>query len=243
LTGRGETRRRLYRAAAELIAEQGFAATTVDAIAERAGVAKGTVFYNFGSKDGLFASLLEHGIDRLTETMTAAAGHAGVFPPGAGPGAGDDAARANGPVQGDGPAQGGASATPSPFAALDAVVLAQLRFFDEYGPFARVLVTELWRTAWQDAVRRLREGALGVYRDLLDEAVARGELRPGFDTGTAATALFGMVLTVSVEGKALHPDRPLERLHGTLKDLIRGRIAAGPRDDEGTRGAGGSSKP
>jgi len=42
---RTETRQRLYEAAVELIAEQGFSATTVDDIALRAKVAKGTVYY------------------------------------------------------------------------------------------------------------------------------------------------------------------------------------------------------
>jgi TetR/AcrR family transcriptional regulator, cholesterol catabolism regulator len=65
--GRREaTRQKLYEAAVELIAEQGFSATTVDDIALRAGVAKGTVYYNFASKTALFEELLHHGIGLLT---------------------------------------------------------------------------------------------------------------------------------------------------------------------------------
>jgi AcrR family transcriptional regulator len=45
-----ETRRRIYRAAMALFAEKGFDATTVDEIAERADVAKGTVFNYFPHK-------------------------------------------------------------------------------------------------------------------------------------------------------------------------------------------------
>ncbi|MFF3664463.1 TetR/AcrR family transcriptional regulator [Microtetraspora malaysiensis] len=192
---REDTRNRLFRSAVELIAEQGFSGTTVDAIAERAGVAKGTVFYNFGSKDALFAALLDHGIGRLSTSLAEAAEAAG------------------------GPA--------APLARLDAVVLAQLRFLDEYGPFARVLFGEMWRTAWQDAVVRLREDALGVYERILADAVAAGELRADFDTGTAATALFGMVLTVSIERRVLRPERPLEEVHATLVELIHGRVTRG----------------
>ncbi|RAK33021.1 TetR family transcriptional regulator [Actinoplanes lutulentus] len=59
----------------ELIAEQGFSATTVDDIALRAGVAKGTVYYNFKSKNELFEELLRHGVGLLTEEFrTAVAG-------------------------------------------------------------------------------------------------------------------------------------------------------------------------
>ncbi|MFV2120617.1 TetR/AcrR family transcriptional regulator, partial [Streptomyces sp. Act-28] len=72
-TRRQATRTRLYEAAVTLIAEQGFSATTVDEIAERAGVAKGTVYYNFKSKTELFEELLRHGVGLLTASLRAAA--------------------------------------------------------------------------------------------------------------------------------------------------------------------------
>ncbi|MGV9775434.1 TetR/AcrR family transcriptional regulator [Streptosporangium sp. NPDC003464] len=186
---RAETRLRLFTAAVEVIAEQGYTAATVDAIAERAGVAKGTVFYNFGSKEALFAALLEHGIQRLADAL--------------------------------GEADTGQAALDT----LDSVVMAQLRFFEEYGAFARVLLAEMWRTAWQDAVARLREQALGVYAAALRRAVAEGVVREDLDVETAATAVFGMVLTVSIERRALHPDRPIEQLHATLVDLLHRRVS------------------
>jgi AcrR family transcriptional regulator len=45
-------------AARELIAESGVDALTMDALAERAGVGKGTVFRRFGSRTGLMMTLL-----------------------------------------------------------------------------------------------------------------------------------------------------------------------------------------
>jgi AcrR family transcriptional regulator len=69
---RADTRQRLFEAAVELIAEQGFSATTVDDIALRAQVAKGTVYYNFASKTVLFEELLRHGIGLLTDEFRAA---------------------------------------------------------------------------------------------------------------------------------------------------------------------------
>src|SRR2546423_7002474 len=63
---REDTRQKLYEAAVDLIAERGYSATTVDDIAERAGVAKGTVYYNFPSKPALFEELLRHGVGLLT---------------------------------------------------------------------------------------------------------------------------------------------------------------------------------
>jgi AcrR family transcriptional regulator len=75
---REDTRQRLFEAAVELIAEQGFSATTVDDIALRAKVAKGTVYYNFASKTALFEELLRHGIGLLTAEFRAAV--AGLAP-------------------------------------------------------------------------------------------------------------------------------------------------------------------
>lgn len=75
---RVDTRQRLYEAAMELIAEHGFSATTVDDIALRAGVAKGTVYYNFPSKNALFEALLRHGVGLLTADFRAAT--AGLSP-------------------------------------------------------------------------------------------------------------------------------------------------------------------
>ncbi|WP_067601664.1 TetR/AcrR family transcriptional regulator [Nocardiopsis listeri] len=68
--GRREaTRRKLFEAAVTLVSEQGYGSTTVDEIAEHAGVAKGTVYYNFGGKDELYAALLEWGVTRLADTL------------------------------------------------------------------------------------------------------------------------------------------------------------------------------
>jgi AcrR family transcriptional regulator len=51
-------RERLMGAARELIAECGVDALTMDKLAERAGVGKGTVFRRFGSRTGLMLTLL-----------------------------------------------------------------------------------------------------------------------------------------------------------------------------------------
>lgn len=57
------TKGKLYDAALALIAEKGFTGTTVDEIVERAGVAKGTVYYHFAGKAELVEALIA---DRLT---------------------------------------------------------------------------------------------------------------------------------------------------------------------------------
>lgn len=66
------TRDRLFSAAAELIGERGFHGTTVDDIVERAGVAKGTVYYHFKSKEALFDALISEHFLRLSDAFRAA---------------------------------------------------------------------------------------------------------------------------------------------------------------------------
>ena len=67
------TRQKLFDASMELIGERGAANVTVDEIAAAAGVSKGTVYYNFGSKSELIAQLLRHGVDILKARLLEAA--------------------------------------------------------------------------------------------------------------------------------------------------------------------------
>ncbi len=67
------TRERLLRAAREVIEEGGYGAATVAAIAERAGVAAGTLYRHFASKEELFVEVFRAVCDREVAAMRAAA--------------------------------------------------------------------------------------------------------------------------------------------------------------------------
>jgi len=58
------TRRRLLDAAAEVFAHRGFAATSLDEVAEVAGFSKGAVYSNFAGKEDLFLSVLDEHVTR-----------------------------------------------------------------------------------------------------------------------------------------------------------------------------------
>lgn len=58
-----ETRRRLFIAAMQLFSECGYVETSVDAIANLAGVAKGTFFVHYPTKDAVIAQLVHRQID------------------------------------------------------------------------------------------------------------------------------------------------------------------------------------
>jgi AcrR family transcriptional regulator len=64
-----EARHRIFDAAFELFLEKGFAATTVEEIATRADVAKGTVFNYFPRKTSFLAALVEDWTARIEEEL------------------------------------------------------------------------------------------------------------------------------------------------------------------------------
>jgi AcrR family transcriptional regulator len=77
---REETRARITAAARQLIAEGGYVAAPVAAVAARAGVAVGTVYRHFPSKSDLFAEVFreasQHEVDAMADAIHAASGSA-----------------------------------------------------------------------------------------------------------------------------------------------------------------------
>lgn len=64
-----DSKHRLFEASMALIGERGHHQVTVDEIAAAAGVSKGTVYYNFGSKAQLIGQLIRFGADVLFERL------------------------------------------------------------------------------------------------------------------------------------------------------------------------------
>ena len=68
---KADTRARLLAAAADLFADQGVDAVSVDAVAEAAGRTSGAVYAHFGSKQGLLLALLDSWKDSLLTVLLA----------------------------------------------------------------------------------------------------------------------------------------------------------------------------
>jgi AcrR family transcriptional regulator len=68
-----QTRERLLDTARELFLARGYAATTLDHIADAAGLTKGAVYSNFSSKDDLFLALYAARVDDRVRDVQAAA--------------------------------------------------------------------------------------------------------------------------------------------------------------------------
>ena len=63
---KAQTRERLIEAAARVFAEKGFATTSLDEVAEAAGLTKGAVYSNFENKEDLIQAVLQASQDRMS---------------------------------------------------------------------------------------------------------------------------------------------------------------------------------
>ena len=68
---RQERERLILRAASDLFVERGYHDTSMDDIAARVGIAKGTVYLHFASKEDLTLALLEQGVREFTQSLDA----------------------------------------------------------------------------------------------------------------------------------------------------------------------------
>lgn len=178
-TRREATRQKLYEAAVTLIAEQGFSATTVDEIAERAGVAKGTVYYNFASKSVLFEELLRHGVGLLTASLREAA---------------------------DGTAREGGSKVDALDAMIRAGLVFIDRY-PAFTQLYVAELWRTNRT-WQSTLMVVRQQAVAVVEDVLRDGVAGGEFSEEIDIPLTASALVGMVLVAASTGSPSRRNAP-----------------------------------
>ena len=67
-----DTREKILTAALEVFSAKGFHGTTVDEIAERAELGKGTVYRHFHSKKGLFSELIRSKVAELEQAVAGA---------------------------------------------------------------------------------------------------------------------------------------------------------------------------
>ena len=64
-----ESRRRIVDAAAALMAERGFAGTSIAAVSQRSGLPSGSIYWHFESKEALLAAVMEEGARRWFEAL------------------------------------------------------------------------------------------------------------------------------------------------------------------------------
>ena len=175
----------------ELIGERGAAGVTVDEIAAAAGVSKGTVYYNFGSKSDLIAQLLRHGVDILEARLLS--------------------------VQGE---------SADSLAGMDAMIGQAMDFMAEYPSFARLWVSENWRTPseWQDTFAELRARLLGVIGSAIESVAAEYPVDASISRGSLETAIFGACFVVGLDRQTYNPERTRDQSVAAIMAIMRGYV-------------------
>lgn len=64
-----QSRRKIVEAAAALMAERGFAATSLAAVSQRSGLPSGSIYWHFESKEALLGAVLEEGTRRWFDAL------------------------------------------------------------------------------------------------------------------------------------------------------------------------------
>ena len=64
-----KTKRKIFETSMKLFAEKGYDATSIEEITANVGVAKGTLYYHFSSKEEIFQFLIEEGVKLLKNSV------------------------------------------------------------------------------------------------------------------------------------------------------------------------------
>lgn len=192
------TRQKVFDASMELIGERGAAGVTVDEIAAAAGVSKGTVYYNFGSKSDLIAQLLRYGVDILKARLLSAYGNPGA---------------AGGPAL-------------DPLVAMESMIGKAMDFMADYPSFARLWVSENWRTpsVWQDTFAVLRSELLAVIGDAIEAVAAVHPVDGTVSRGSLETAIFGACFVVGLDRVTYNPERSRDQSVAAIMAIMRGYV-------------------
>jgi AcrR family transcriptional regulator len=163
----------------------------VDEIAAAAGVSKGTVYYNFGSKSDLIAQLLRHGVDILLARLLSVKDSSG-----------------------------------DPLAAMDAMIGQAMDFMAEYPSFARLWVSENWRTPseWQDTFAELRSRLLEVIGAAIEGVAGQYDVDESISRGSLETAIFGACFVVGLDRQTYNPERTREQSVAAIMAIMRGYV-------------------
>jgi AcrR family transcriptional regulator len=192
---REATQRLILDAAAGLFADQGYTGTSVDQIADAAGVSKGAIFYNFDSKAGVFAELIHRSSaafgGRLEQAREGRRGWPALE-----------------------------AVTLEILRDVDShpafVQILQSELFRTGRPWADVI---------GDARARFLGPIIEVLREVADERVTAGltrELPPRSVTDSVAASLLGALAVAALDRRVHAAERTVEDVHAGLLQAISG---------------------
>lgn len=159
----------ILTAAQHVFATEGFHAARVDSIARLAGVAKGTIYLYFRSKEEILVALMENRFGRLRTLI-----RAGLE------------------------ANTGKEAANAFRESIRRIIAAHFQFYSEHKEFVAILYGQLGRIAqgMEVPAKRSAEDLSRMIAGVLARGVESGVLRP-IDPHTLASALQGMIHAVA----------------------------------------------
>lgn len=267
-TNKQDKRERLSRAAHELFSEQGFDATTMRQIAERAGIGVGTIFLYARDKQGLLFLLFSEAVLGVEQQAFATLPTAGAATSAEGGTAAKSQALPRPKPSQARPRPAGAPAKSLLLDQLVHVFSAFYRYYTTNRKLARLFVKELLfldgrspspspsagNADPSDGEKHiaLTMGFIGRMAALVSAAQARGELRRDFDPLLATLNFFSTYfltlvgLLDPVHGAALDAELASERLRASLQLQISGLLPKATRRSRPRRtdvAAGSAQRP
>lgn len=187
--------RRMIRAAMRLIARQGYTKTTLAQVGKEAGYTGGLVSHHFGSKEGLLRELVGRIAGRFYEDQI----H---------------------------PATGGQSGLDALCATAD-TYLDELKVREERMRALYVLMGEALGPVSEvgDVFAELNRGFRVNARRLIEDGIARGEIREDLDPDAEAGLFVGMLRGVALQWMADPGCFDLDAVGAGLKDALRRHLA------------------
>jgi TetR/AcrR family transcriptional regulator, cholesterol catabolism regulator len=158
-----KSRQDILDAAARLLRSQGYKATTLRDIAEEVGIRAGSIYYHFASKEEIVATVMNEGVDRVFDAVTAALSE---IP--------------------------GTATVRERIAAAVAAHLNALLKYSDYTSAGLKSYTDAPEPVRQ-AARQHRRRYEDIWAKLVDEAVAAGAVPGGVSADTLRRAALGMM--------------------------------------------------
>ena len=190
------TRARIVQAASELFVDDGYVATTIDAIAERAEVATQTVYYVFGTKADILTAVLEASIVGDLDPIPLAE---------------------RGWVETLGDVEDAATA-------VEQLVAESVQVLVRVAPIYRVTQRAAADPDVRGLLEETRRRRRVDQRRLIDVVVAFGQLRPDVDPDTAADVYYALINEDVFELLTIDCGWDVERFQDWATGLLRHQI-------------------
>jgi hypothetical protein len=113
---------------------------------------------------------------------------------------------------------------------MEAMIGQALDFMSEYPSFARLWVSENWRTPseWQGTFAVLRGELLAVIGEAVERVAQAYPVDSTVPRGSLETAIFGACFVVGLDRQTYHPERTRDQSVAAIMAFMRGYVLQQP---------------